>query len=160
VSQLREQAAAGELAVGTVFRVTRTFSDEEVERFGALTRDFNPVHYEQRWCELKRFDGLICHGLLVGSMLCEPGGQVGWLATGMSFRFRRPVCIGDTVTCEMTIDELDDRGYARASCRFENQRGETVLTGTLEGYLPGDGERELLGRMLEEGDPTNGLQGG
>jgi acyl dehydratase len=150
VSQFRQQAAAGALAVGTTFRLTRTFSADEVERFGALTRDWNPVHHDPRWCELKRFDGPICHGLLVGSMICEPGGQVGWLATGMSFRFRRPVYIGDTVTCELTIDEIDERGCARASCRFENQRGETVLTGTLEGFLPGAEERALLGRMLEE----------
>lgn len=29
---------------------------------------------------------MICHGLLVGGMICEFGGQVGWLASGMDFK--------------------------------------------------------------------------
>jgi acyl dehydratase len=155
----RRLSAAGELGVGSVLRVNRTFTGEDLTRFGELTRDYNPVHYEPRWCAQRGYSGLICHGLLVGSMLCEPGGQAGWLATGMSFRFRRPVYPGDTITCEMTITELEDSGRARAECVYWNQRGEEVITAELEGYLPGPAERELLAQMLEEGDPTNGLGG-
>ncbi len=29
------------------------------------------------------------HGLLVGSMLTEIGGQLGWLATEMDFKFQK-----------------------------------------------------------------------
>jgi 3-hydroxybutyryl-CoA dehydratase len=159
MSELRRQAAEGRLARGTTVRVTRTFTAEDVERFGRLTRDYNPVHYEPRWCAAKGYSGLICHGLLVGSMLCEPGGQWGWLATGMSFRFRRPVYVGDTVTCELRILELDERQRARAECVFTNQRDEVVLTGELEGFLPVADEQLLLGQMIAEGDPTNDLRG-
>lgn len=158
MSELRRQAAEGQLAPGTTVRVTRTITAEEVERFGRLTRDYNPVHYEPRWCAAKGYSGLICHGLLVGSMLCEPGGQWGWLATGMSFRFRKPVYIGDTVTCEMRILELDERQRARAALVFTNQHDEVVLTGELEGFLPVADEQKLLGRMIAEGDPTNDLR--
>lgn len=158
MSALRELAARGSFAPGTRVRVTRTFTQEDLEAFGALTRDFNPVHYEPRWVARKGYRAPICHGLLVGSMLCEPGGQWGWLATTMSFRFRGPVYVGDTITCELTITEFDARCRARGECVLTNQHGEVVLTAELGGYLPDADERALLGEMIAAGDPTNGLR--
>jgi acyl dehydratase len=140
-----------------VVRFSRTFTEADVEAFGHTTRDYNPVHYEPRFTELKGFSGPICHGLLVGSMICEPGGQWGWLASGMSFDFLKPVYIGDTVTCEMTILEVNERGRAQAEAAFTNQKGEPVMRAKLTGFLPGPRERTLLARMVAEGDPTNPL---
>jgi acyl dehydratase len=157
MTELRRQAAGGALQKGTHVRFSRTFTQRDVEDFGRITRDYNPVHYEPRWCRLKGFDQPIAHGLLVGSMLCEPGGQWGWLADGMSFKFQKPVYIGDTITCEMTIVELDERNYARAECTLSNQRKEVVMTAELTGYLPQEPERALLFEMMAEGDPTNRL---
>jgi 3-hydroxybutyryl-CoA dehydratase len=148
----RRDAAEGRLAAGTTIRFSRTFTSTEVERFGETTRDANPVHTDQRWCDLKGYRGPICHGLLIGSMVCEPGGQWGWLASGMSFRFLRPVYIGDTVTCEMTIVELDERRFARAEAVLTNQRGEVVLTAELRGYLPGAAEQAVLADLVGEAD--------
>jgi len=155
---LRRQAARGALAPQSTFRITRTFCQDDTESFGALTRDYNPVHYEQRWVAHKGMRAPICHGLLVGSMLCEVGGQLGWLASGMSFRFRRPVYFGDTVTCELTIRSIDARFCATADCVLTNQQGEVVVTAMLEGYLPDRDEQALLQAMMDEGDPTNGAR--
>ena len=83
---MRQKAIEG-LKAGDIFTYSRTFKQEETEQFGDMTRDYNPVHYDLRWAKSKGFDRLICHGLLVGSMICELGGQVGWLATGMNFKF-------------------------------------------------------------------------
>ena len=150
MTDFRRQAAGGSLKKGTSVWFSRTFTQKDVEEFGRITRDFNPDHYESRWAEAKDFSGPICHGLLVGSMLCEPGGQWGWLADGMSFKFLKPVYIGDTVTCEMTIVDLNERMYARAECTLSNQRGEVVMTAVLTGYLPGEPEQALLSKMLAE----------
>lgn len=157
VEYWRKQVASGLVGPGTKVRFSRTFSWEDVDAFGRITRDYNPVHYEPRFCTSKGFRGLICHGLLVGSMICEPGGQWAWLASGMRFSFLKPVYVGDTVTCEMTIVEVDQRGKALARARFTNQEGELVMEAELQGYLPTEDERALLSRMLEEGDTTNPL---
>jgi 3-hydroxybutyryl-CoA dehydratase len=66
------------------------------------------VHFDDRFAKVKEFHGRICHGLLVVSILTEIGGQIGWLASGMSFRFKNPVYFGDTIECRFTITELDD----------------------------------------------------
>ncbi len=153
---IRQQAISG-LAPGDTFSYRRRFSQSDTHRFGELTRDYNPVHYEPRWAEQKRFTGLICHGLLVGSMICEFGGQVGWLATGMQFNFIKPVYFGDTILCEITLTLIETNGRAEADARFFNQDGLQVCHAHLTGRLPDDRERDLLKQMVDKGDPTNRL---
>jgi acyl dehydratase len=141
------------------FTFSRTFITRDVEVFGDITRDYNPVHYEERFARIKGFSGLICHGLLVGSMICELGGQVAWLASAMEFEFLRPVYIGETITCRLTIEEVDDRGFARATGIFTNQDGQRVMEATLKGFIPDHPEKDVLTEMMAEGDPTNKLRG-
>jgi acyl dehydratase len=154
MSVIRDRSTKG-LRAGDSFSVTRRFTKEETEAFAELTRDYNPVHFEPRFAQAKGLPELICHGLLVASAVTEIGGQIGWLASGMSFRFLKPVYFGDTVTCRLTITEVDDRGRAQAEAVFRNERGEIVLEATLSGIVPGAKEREVLRAMVAEGDPTN-----
>jgi 3-hydroxybutyryl-CoA dehydratase len=146
MSELRERAIRG-LAPGDVLTITRSFSAAEVAAFGDLTRDYNPVHHEPRFSAAKGFSGLICHGLLVGSMVCEIGGQVAWLASEMSFRFRRPVYPGDRITCTLTVLTVDESRRATASAVLTNQDGATVIEATLRGRLPGPAERAALAEI-------------
>lgn len=143
INPMRQKAIDG-LNAGDTFSFSRTFHQEETERFGKMTRDDNPVHYDRRWTDAKGFDGLICHGLLVGSMICDFGGQVGWLATGMQFKFIRPVYFGDTVTCTITLEKIEDSGRAEAEAVMTNQQGDTVCLASLTGRLPLEHERRLL----------------
>jgi 3-hydroxybutyryl-CoA dehydratase len=153
---IRSKTVAG-LRVGDVFTVTRTLRKDDTLEFGNITRDYNPVHYDERFAEVKGFNGLICHGLLTGSMVCEVGGQIGWLATRMDFRFKRPVYFGDSVTCRVTITELDPNGKAEAVAVMTNQDGLEVVEAQLEGFVPGQAEKAVLKAMQAEGDPSNPL---
>ncbi|MCB2185492.1 MAG: acyl dehydratase [Deltaproteobacteria bacterium] len=155
---LRQQAAQG-LALGDKVTVTRTFSYEDTLAFGELTQDYNPVHYDLGFAQGKGFAGLILHGLLTGAMICQIGGQVAWLASGMNFRFKRPVAPGDTVTLEFTLTALDQGGRARGRGRYTNQRGELVMEAELFGQLPGEDDRARLEEMMAQGDPDNPLRG-
>ncbi len=155
MSTLRKKAMEG-IVPGDVFTVSRTFSEKDTREFGDITRDYNPVHYDERFSATKGFSGRICHGLLAASIITEIGGQIGWLASGMSFNFIKPVYFDDTVTCAVTILSVDGNRRARASAAFTNQNGDKVLTAELTGLLPGVAEKEVLRAMLSEGDPTNG----
>jgi acyl dehydratase len=154
MTKIREKTIAG-LKIGDVLEVTRTFTEKEVIAFARLSRDYNPVHFDKRFTEVKKMKGLICHGLLVAGMVTEIGGQIGWLASGMNFEFKYPVYIGDTVTCTMTIVEIDARNRARAEAVFRNQAGIVVLRSELSGIVPGPEEIRVLKDMVSEGDPTN-----
>jgi len=154
----RQRAIHG-LAAGDVFRYTRRFTEEDSRRFGDLTLDYNPVHYDERFARAKGYPRPICHGLLVGSLLCSMGGQVAWLATGMSFRFRRPVYFGDAITCTVTVTSVDERGSAEAEVVCVNQDGIEVVSAHMTGRLPiRADERAVLEAMVAEGDPTNKLR--
>lgn len=149
MSDIRKKTIAG-LKAGDSFTLTRTFTEEETLSFGEISRDQNPVHYSDEFARAKNLEGKICHGLLVGGMITEVGGQIGWLASGMNFRFRRPVYFGDTITCVFTLTEVDERNRARAEAVLSNQNGETVIDAWLTGVLPGPEEQEVMSAMLGE----------
>ena len=153
---IRIRAIQG-LKEGDSFTYTRNFTEGETKSFGDITRDYNPVHYDLRWTNITGFSGLICHGLLVGSMVCEFGGQVGWLATGMSFKYIKPVYFDDTIHCTITITKIEKTGRAEAEAFFTNQNDEQVCYAHITGRVPLSKERELLKQMISENDPTNKL---
>lgn len=155
MKSLRQRAIDG-LQVGDRFEVTRTFAPEEIRQFAHLSRDYNPVHLDEPYAGLRNFRAPVSHGLLTASLLTEIGGQIGWLASGMSFRFRRPVYAGETLTCAWIITEIDARGRATADVSIRNPEGVVVLEAQTTGVIPGERERARLAEMLAEGDPTNG----
>ena len=145
------------LKVGDTFTVQRTFTETDMLAFAASTRDYNPVHFDQRFASSKKFSARICHGLLIASLITEIGGQIGWLASKMNFRFKKPVYFNDRITCMLTITSIDEKNRAHAEADFHNQHGDTVIEAELGGILPNQAERDILAQMVAEGDPTNKL---
>jgi 3-hydroxybutyryl-CoA dehydratase len=154
MSHIREKTIAG-LKPGDSFSVSRTFTQQDTAAFAEFSRDHNPVHLDPRFVAAKNFRAPICHGLLVASLLTEIGGQIGWLASGMNFRFRRPVYFGDTIECTFTITEIDNQLRAKADVGFKNQLGEVVIEAQVTGIVPGPHEREIMKALLAEEQGTN-----
>lgn len=154
MKSFRERAAAG-LAAGDAFSLTRRFSEKDIDDFALISRDYNPVHFDTPYAALRGFRMPVSQGLLTASLMTEIGGQIGWLAAEMTFRFKRPVYAGDTITCDWVITELDDQGRGRAEVTMRNAQGEVVLEADTTGIPPGGKERLRLFEMLREGDPTN-----
>ena len=152
---LRERAAEG-LEVGDSFRTTRSFTDDDVASFAKISRDYNPIHFDARFAKAWNFSAPICHGLLAASLVTEIGGQIGWLASAMNFRFKGPVYVGETITCNWVITAMDQKGRAKASVMITKDDGVTVIEAEIGGIVPGLEERKVLSQMLSEGDPTNG----
>ena len=153
----RERAAEG-LKVGDSFSVVRCFSYDDIQQFAQISRDYNPVHCDAEYAQLRRFKAPIAHGLLTASLMTEIGGQIGWLAAGMTFDFKKPVYAGDRITCHWLITEITDNDRATATVTMTNEDGVVVLQAHTRGILPRAEEREILSRMLAEGDPSNGAR--
>jgi 3-hydroxybutyryl-CoA dehydratase len=92
----------------------------------------------------------------VASLATEIGGQIGWLASAMNFRFKGPVYVGETITCSWVITAMDQNDRAKASVTLTKEDGITVIEAEISGIVPGVEERKVLSQMLSEGDPTNG----
>jgi len=140
-SHIRRKAIDG-LEVGDVFEVSRVFSAEDVVAFEGLSGDHNPVHSSREFAAAKGYDGPVCHGLLVASLLTEIGGQLGWLAARMDLRFRRPVYPGDAITCRWEITSIDPELRAEAAVDIRNAAGVVVLEALVTGRIPAAGELE------------------
>ncbi len=153
--EMRQRAAEG-LRVGDRFTIRRCFSPDDIAAFAALSRDFNPVHCDQGYIDVKGLGEPIAHGLLTASMITEIGGQIGWLAASMNFRFKRPVYAGEILTCEWVVLTIDERLRATAEIRITSGDGQVALEAETRGVVPGPQERQRLKDMLAEGDPSNG----
>ncbi len=143
MSEIRKKTIEG-LKVGDTFTVSKTFVEKEVQDFAKMTRDYNPVHFDGRFAKAKNLKGKICPGLLVGSLVTEIGGQIGWYASKLDFRFKRPVYLGDTVTCSLTISCMVGKGLTEAKAVYRNQKGEIVLEAFLKGCIPVGPEIQVL----------------
>ncbi len=135
---IREKTIQG-LKVGDTFSIVRRFTENDIEQFQEITRDDNPVHFDGQFIEAKKLKGQICHGLLIGSMATEIGGQIGWLASSLRFDFKKPVYVHDVVTCRLTITSINESLKAEAMIEWRNQHHEIVLTTHLKGILPNPG---------------------
>jgi len=147
--------AVGGIEPGDVFTTTRTFTEEDTRAFAALTRDYNPVHFENRFAEAAGLRGRICHGLLTAALFTEIGGQLGWLASRVELKFRRPVYFNDTLTCRFIITRRREDGSSHAKLEVLNQKGKDVIEGELDGIVSSPKQRTVLAAMRAEGDPSN-----
>ncbi|MBW2001859.1 MAG: MaoC family dehydratase [Deltaproteobacteria bacterium] len=154
MSSMRMKAIEG-ISVGDTFTTSRTFTEQQVMDFAKISRDYNPFHFDERFIKAMKFNRKICHGLLVASMVTEIGGQLGWLATEMDFKFQKPVYLGDTIKAELTVIDIDENGLATSEVVFTNQDGATVLEAVIKGFAPGEPGKQVMRAMITEGDPTN-----
>jgi acyl dehydratase len=131
-----------DLSVGQ--RITtpaRTVTEADIVNFAGVSGDFNPIHTDAELARSTPFGQRVAHGLLVLAMLTGlrqrsgvfEGTLLAWLEL-RSYRFLKPVYIGDTVRGEAEISELrpsskPDRGVVIQRVRVYNQRDEVVQEG-------------------------------
>ena len=121
------------MKAGDVVAWERTFTDEDVRLFARFSGDEGEHHLQP--------DGagrLMVHGLLTATMPTKVGGDINFIARRLTFNFLRPVFSGDTVRCEVKIEELEEREHythLKSSWVCRNQHGKEVMTGDAEGVI-------------------------
>ena len=56
MSQIRTQTIRG-LTVGETFTVSRKFIEQDMLTFADITRDYNPIHFDERFVAAKNLQG-------------------------------------------------------------------------------------------------------
>jgi 3-hydroxybutyryl-CoA dehydratase len=122
------------LKVGDVIRFERTFNKEDVEMFTKVSLDEGNHHITPD--EQGR---LVIQGLLTATLPTKVGGDNNVLARSMNFEFLRPVFTGDTITCEVTIEQFEKQDNNRMSIVADflctNQNEKQVLRGNFAGVI-------------------------
>lgn len=123
-----------DLQIGDIIRFERTFTKEDVAVFTTVSKDEGEHHTEPD--ELGR---LVVQGLLTATLPTKVGGDYNVLARTMKFEFFRPVFTGDTISCEVTIEELEKKKNNRfsimATFTCMNQHEKEVLSGYFAGVI-------------------------
>ena len=131
--QLRE--AFDSLHVGQAFTYRRTFTESDVSLFIGVTGDLNPYHQDETFAGESWFKRRNIPGLLTASMATHIGGMLGFLATEMTFQYLKPVYVGDTVACVVTVMEKDvEKRQIFCAVSYTNQDGVEVLKGSFRGF--------------------------
>ncbi len=121
------------MQVGDTTSWERTFTIEDVERFGQISGDLG-VHHVKPDAQGR----LLVQGLLTATLPTKLGGDLNFIARDMTFQFLRPVFTGDTIHCENTITRLEvqeERTLVEAAFTCRNQQGKEVLTGLVRGLV-------------------------
>ncbi|MFJ5763749.1 enoyl-CoA hydratase [Lysinibacillus sp. NPDC093210] len=120
--------------VGEKITFERTFTMEDVELFTKVSKDKGVHHITPD--EQGRF---VVQGLLTATLPTKVGGDFNVLARTMNFEFLRPVFSGDTIRCDVIIEqfELDEknRQAIRATFSCINQLNKEVLKGSFAGII-------------------------
>lgn len=123
-----------DLNVGERASLSRVVSEEDLALFACATGDVNPIHFDQPYAEGTFFKGRIAHGMLSAGFLSAvianrlPG--LGTVYLSQNLKFLAPVRLGDTVTAEVEVLELDqERNRVRLRTTCTNQEGTLVLDG-------------------------------
>jgi len=125
----------GSLKLGAKDSFTRTLTEGDVSLFIGATWDVNPYHTDDSFVSETPFQKRVVPGLLTASLLTHLGGLWSFLATTMNFEFLAPVYIGETITAEAEIIEMDvQRNWVCLGCRCVNQTGQEVLRAVVKGY--------------------------
>ncbi|MCL7418025.1 MAG: dehydratase, partial [Halalkalicoccus sp.] len=82
----------------------RTFTHEDVRRFGEISGDQQSIHTDP-----DEEGRLVVQGLLTATIPTKIGGDQEFIARTMEYDFRRPVYTGERITCEWTTETVEER---------------------------------------------------
>src|SRR5690606_9097273 len=121
----------------------RTITEADVVNFAGVSGDYNPLHMDAEFAKTTPFGQRFAHGLLVLSAATGLRSHITRMEGALlafleirSWRFRKPVLIGDTIRARTEVKELrptsnPQRGIVVLAVQVLNQHGHVVQEGEL-----------------------------
>ncbi len=120
--------------LGQHFTATRTFTQDDFNRFAALSGDDNPIHVDAEFAARTKFGRTVAHGMLLYSVIC---GVLSQYAPGarqleQDLRFPSPTYAGEEITIRLVVTEVSqDDGTARLEMTITRPAGEVSCEGSM-----------------------------
>lgn len=122
------------IKIGDKADFSKTVTETDITLYGAISGDFNPVHFNNVYAEKTMFKNRIAHGMLTAGLISSilgmqlPGPGTVYLSQNLSFR--GPVYIGDTVTAQVEVlEKNDEKKQMKLSTVCKNQSDKNVIVG-------------------------------
>lgn len=120
--------------VGQRAELRKTFTEEDVRHFIAITGDENPLHVDDSFAARTFFGKRITHGMLTASLFSTMVGMfipgTGAIYRAQTLEFHRPVFVGDTVVAVFEIVAVHEvEGILEIDSRILSEAGDLVVSG-------------------------------
>ena len=128
------------IAIGMEATQKKIIYNQDITNFASISNDFNPIHFEDEYAKTMGFRKRIAHGMISSSIFSGlyatkmPGP--GCLIMSQSFKYKKPVYIGDEVTATVRVSAVNINRRVikfRTTCEC---RGELVITGEACIFVP------------------------
>lgn len=119
--------------IGRKHTIVRRISRDDVDSFGKLSGDLNPLHMDEEFASHSPFRHRVVHGLLTAAFVSRTHTELtgpGFAYVGQELRFLGPVFIDDTITVEVTIvGKKEAKRILILDTMVRKQDGAAVLSG-------------------------------
>lgn len=102
------QSRVRSLHAGNVFSLTRTFSEQDLVQFSALTGDSNPLHLDPDFTRTTIFSRPLVHGVLVNGLVSALLGvnSPGCVLLKQEIRFPAPLFVDEPVLAQAEVQRV------------------------------------------------------
>lgn len=103
----------GEVDVGYKIQYEKRINEADIEAFGLISGDFNPVHFDEEFAKTTKFGGRVVHGMLTTSLVSAAVARMPGIVVLLEsyFKYTAPVRIGDIVRVEGEVVEKEKNRY-------------------------------------------------
>jgi 3-hydroxybutyryl-CoA dehydratase len=119
----------------------RTITEADIVAFAGLSGDHHPIHTDERYASQQFYGRRIAHGGLGLALATGLAMRLGILEESiiafrdLTYKFSKPVFIGDTIHVQLLITELKPMprlggGLVELEAKVLNQDDEVVQSGT------------------------------
>ncbi len=121
--------AAMAMQAGQVAEYRRTFTQNEFNRFAALSGDDNPIHVDPEFSARTHFGRTVAHGMLLYTALCGALAAFcpGAVQLEQELMFPAPTFAGEEVTLRLEVTEVLPDGRAWIESRLIEPDGSLGL---------------------------------
>jgi acyl dehydratase len=117
------------------YRLTFSYSQEQVNRFAEVTGDNNPLHLDENYAATTMFKRPIMHGFLGGSVFSKIFGTLfpgeGTIYMNQTMNFMRPMFVDTDYEAVMTITEINrEKNRAKVQTQvIDKTTGKVTIDG-------------------------------
>ncbi len=122
------------MKLGDQYTISRTLTQEEFNRFAALSGDDNPIHVDPQFSARTRFGRTVAHGMFLYSLVCGALAQFlpGAVHLRQNLMFPNPSYVGETVTVTLRVADIDtSTSLAKIETTVTRPGGEVGLQGDM-----------------------------
>jgi len=114
----------------------KQITQEEINLYAKASKDFNPIHIDEKFARNTPLGGTVAHGMLVlayvSQMMAKYFGRVWLIGGGLNVRFKAPARPGDVLSIQgkiLKIQKEADQISIRCDILCSNQKKEIVISG-------------------------------